>query len=599
MQALVVPAEQHAFGQLQHQRRRGETGLGQHPAHAVDEAGVAELARGHVDAGVKPGGGGHLGADLGRYAAPPPCDLAGRLPEDPGTERDDVPGLLGQLDELVGLHHPPLRVRPAHQRLEPGDRAAGQGDNRLVDEGEPGVVDRFLQRGLYLPAADHARAEHRGVPAPLPLARRLGRVQGQVGVPEQLVHVGAVLGGGHADRGGGHHRPVGQLERLAERPDHPLGEGLHPGRVGQVLHQQRELVAAEPGRGVGLPHDLGQPDARRHQELVADAVPHGVVGHLEVVQVHEQDPGHRALTPGPDQRVGRPVLEQQPVGQPGERVVEGPVLELGLELTLLGDVPHREHQAGHGAVLPQVTAPHLALDLTSVPAGDLPVLGVGAVPGVPAQPGQRPQEAVPVAVGGQFPQVGALGADVTEHAGRGRGGVPDQAVVGDDQDHVRGVLDQRAEVGLAALADDLPAEHDALDRQRRLVGQDLERGRQTGQGPGGAEHGQHSDQRVSGRPVRQGQRAEQSALGPGQQAVGVRAELGLGQENRVVAGEPGQPGLGQPAQLIRVVGGRDRVEVPVVAHQEQRVVGPAGAGQIGGGTLHGRRRLGHGGRRAE
>src|ERR1700760_513351 len=61
--------------------------------------------------------------------------------------------------------------------------------------------------------------------------------------------------------------PLASSNGSLNAPATPLGEGLPPGRVGQVLHQQRELVAAEPGRGVGLPHDLGQPDARRHQEL--------------------------------------------------------------------------------------------------------------------------------------------------------------------------------------------------------------------------------------------------------------------------------------------------------------------------------------------
>ena len=474
-----------------------------------------------------------------------------------------MPRLLGQLDELVGLHHAPLRVRPAHQRLEPGDPAAGQGDDRLVDEGEGRGVDRLLQGGLHLPAADHPGAEHRGVPAPLSLARRLGRIQGQVRVPEQLVDVGAVLGGGHADGGGGDHRPVGQVERLAEGPHHPLGERLHRGRAGQVLDQQRELVAAEPGRGVGLPHHRGQPEARRHQQLVTDAVAHGVVGHLEVVQVHEQHAGRAAFALGPGQRVRRPVLKQQPVGQPGERVVEGPVLELGLELALLGDVSQREHQAGHGTVPPQVAAAHLDLDAALVPPGDLPVLGVGGVPGMAAQAGQPPQGAIPGGVRGQVPHVGALGSDVAEHAGRRRRGVPDQAVVGDDQDHIGGVLDQRAEVGLAALADDLLVERDAFDGQRHLVGQDVERGRQPDQAPARAEHREHTNQRIPARPVPQRERAEQDAVRPGQQRVGLPgqqrvgggAEPGPGQEHRLVAGQRGQPGLGQLAQLTRVVGG--------------------------------------------
>ena len=106
----------------------------------------------------------------------------------------------------------------------------------------------------------------------------------------------------------------------------------------------------------------------------------------------------------------------------------------------------------------------------------------------------------------------ALDLDVAEDGGGGRGRVGDHAVVADDQDRVRGVAHQRAEQRLAALPDDLLGERDALDRQRRLAGQDLERRRQVGEGRLLAVDGEHPDVRVPGRPVLEHQRAEQGAL---------------------------------------------------------------------------------------
>src|SRR5712691_7446078 len=60
--------------------------------------------------------------------------------------------------------------------------------------------------------------------------------------------------------------------------------------------------------------------------------------------------------------VVRPVLEQQAVGQAGQRVVEGPVLQLSLELALRGHVPQGEHQAADRAIEAQVAAPDLDLN---------------------------------------------------------------------------------------------------------------------------------------------------------------------------------------------------------------------------------------------
>jgi len=78
------------------------------------------------------------------------------------------------------------------------------------------------------------------------------------------------------------------------------------------------------------------------------------------------------------QPAGGPVLEQQPVGQPGQRVVEGLVLKLLFELALVGHIPQGEDQAGHGRVVAEITALQLDLDGHTVAAGDLPVHVAGA-----------------------------------------------------------------------------------------------------------------------------------------------------------------------------------------------------------------------------
>jgi len=61
-------------------------------------------------------------------------------------------------------------------------------------------------------------------------------------------------------------------------------------------------------------------------------VAEAVVDQLEVVQVDEED-GGRALRSGAAvERLVQPLLEGDPVGQAGERVVEGDVLELAARL---------------------------------------------------------------------------------------------------------------------------------------------------------------------------------------------------------------------------------------------------------------------------
>ncbi len=209
----------------------------------------------------------------------------------------------------------------------------------------------------------------------------------------------------------------------------------------------------------------------------------------------------------------------------------------------------------------------------------------------------------------------ALDLDVAEDGGGGRGRVGDHPVVADDQDRVRGVAHQRAEQRLAALPDDLLGERDALDRQRRLAGQDLERRRQVGEGRLLTVDGEHPDVRVPGRPVLEHQRAEQGALGrtdpdgarPDRAELLRRDEPGAVQAGQQLLGQLAQP---VARQLVGEDGGRgradrdDRAQAAIAAHRQQgRHPSPRPrlwlADQGRRRVLHGRRDLLGRGRRGE
>ena len=493
----LVPGQQDALGQFEHERPGFETRRIEGPAHAVDEAGRAELPGRHVHADVRSargaagrgslvqgrGAGGSLvhgpaargsldqgpaarvarGRDArdvrdvrdARFLAPPRV-VGGRLGQHPGAERHDLAGFFGQGDELAGLHHPPLRVRPSDQGLESGELPGGQRGDRLVGQRERGVGDRLLQRGLQLPPPDHPGPQYGLVAAPLPLTCRLGRVQGQVRVPQQLIGVGAVLGRGHSDGDRGEHGPGGERKWLAERPDNAAGGRLYRHGARYPADEQRELVATEPRDGVAVADQAGEPHGAGHQQLVADLLAHGVVHDLEVIQVDEQHADGLTLLPGRGELPGDPLLEEQPVGQPGQRVVEGLVLELLFELVLPGNVPQGEHQAGHGRVGAQIAGPDLDIDAHAVAAGDPPVQVTGTEARVGRDLHEGAEQVVALAVRDEVPQVRALHGDVAEDARGRRRRVTDLPVVTHDQDGIRNVPDQGAEVRLVAPADHVP-----------------------------------------------------------------------------------------------------------------------------------------------
>jgi hypothetical protein len=110
--------------------------------------------------------------------------------------------------------------------------------------------------------------------------------------------------------------------------------------------QDGELVAAEAGDGVGAAQRAGEPPGDLDQQRVAAAVAQGVVDVLEPVQVDQQQSDRGSGGRSCGQGLGEPVGQQRPVGQPGQRVVVGLVLQPAFHGGAVGDVPAGQHQSG-------------------------------------------------------------------------------------------------------------------------------------------------------------------------------------------------------------------------------------------------------------
>ena len=94
-----------------------------------------------------------------------------------------------------------------------------------------------------------------------------------------------------------------------------------------------------------------------------------VVDHLEAVEVEEQHPDHPVVARPPVQRVGQPFQQERPVGEAGQLVVEGPLLQLGCYLHTLGHVAGIDHHSGHGRVGQQVGGYHLHVAPSTLSVG--------------------------------------------------------------------------------------------------------------------------------------------------------------------------------------------------------------------------------------
>ena len=121
-------------------------------------------------------------------------------------------------------------------------------------------------------------------------------------------------------------------------------------RARDAGHDDRELVAAEAGNGIGRARHGTQPGTDLADQLVAGRMAERVVDRLEAVEIEIEE---RSAPPCPraKQRFAELLLEEEAVGEPGQRIVERDELDLVLSALALGHVAGDADEADDAAGL--------------------------------------------------------------------------------------------------------------------------------------------------------------------------------------------------------------------------------------------------------
>ncbi len=322
---------------LEVQPSRVDPGATHDLSDLVGETRVGELAPGQV----------HV--DLHRLAVAPGLPGLGgpaRLLDHPTTEGSEHTALLGHREEVVRAEQAALGVVPPQQRLGAKDPAIGHVHDGLVVQGELVALETAAQRRLGGEARHRGMVqrvvEHLGPVAPSGL--RL--VHRRVRVAQQVARV--LVADAHHDADA--HRNVDLLVADVDAPAHtplePLGELDRTRPIGDALTEDHELVAAEAGHEVAGAYEVAKPSGDGDEHLVADVVAEAVVDDLEPVEVDEEQRQGGVRLAGSGDGQLELVEQQHPVGQRGQRVVEGEVGKLVLVLLDLGDVVERADVPG-------------------------------------------------------------------------------------------------------------------------------------------------------------------------------------------------------------------------------------------------------------
>src|ERR1700754_833661 len=231
-------------------------------------------------------------------------------------------------------------MAPAEQRLVTDDTAVLEIDERLIERHELVARERTAQVAFQFQQrkglAAQAIVEHGGAMA----AFVLRAVHRRVGVTEQFLR-SRVFGRrqGDADRGGGEDPLRTQAEWCLQLRDDALGDMRGGLRIDDAFDQYGEFVAAQAGHDIARLQAGADASAYLEEQVVAHQVADRVVDDLEAVQVDEQHREQVArILAIVVQRLLETLQQQRAVGQAGERVVQGFVLEPAFDAFAFGDL---------------------------------------------------------------------------------------------------------------------------------------------------------------------------------------------------------------------------------------------------------------------
>ena len=210
---------------------------------------------------------------------------------------------------------------PARQRLEAGDLAGLDPDDRLIVDLDPVVGDRCAQIE-FDQAADLDFRVHRLLErAPIAASLALGGVERHVGVGEDRFGRRAVLRRARrADADADDHFIAVDEHRATDLAQDSLGEFGGLLGTGDAALQDREFVAAPTGDKVAWLHQRLQPMGNLDQQLVAARVAKAVVDLLEIVEIEKQHIRARGVVGMRAQRRRQLFFETAAIGQLGDGI---------------------------------------------------------------------------------------------------------------------------------------------------------------------------------------------------------------------------------------------------------------------------------------
>jgi hypothetical protein len=122
------------------------------------------------------------------------------------------------------------------------------------------------------------------------------------------------------------------LNGLGQRCHYFFGDHTGIPWFSNILKDKDKLIPPQPGHGVGLTALPLQPLGYLLEQVIADIMPQSIVDGFKFVQIEKEDSHPRPMPVRFTHRLVESIAKEQPVGQAGQAVMMGQLVEMGAGL---------------------------------------------------------------------------------------------------------------------------------------------------------------------------------------------------------------------------------------------------------------------------
>ena len=182
-------------------------------------------------------------------------------------------------------------------------------------------------------------------------------MQGNIGLLQDIIHaVLPVPEDRDPDAGAAEAFSVIEQVGLANRSQDFLADGLGLGRgllgnFAQVFEHHDKLITAQSRHGVGVADARGKAPGEFLKEIIACLMAEGLVQHLEIIQIDQQQRLRAVPLGAGGQGLTQPVHQKTAVGKACQRVVKSEIADGVLRRLGSGHIPRDGNDAGNAVKL--------------------------------------------------------------------------------------------------------------------------------------------------------------------------------------------------------------------------------------------------------